>query len=93
MGRSVPTFRQIIEVFGAEWGPFRHALRMVDQDMFDALMNHARHHASAGHHLASSNPFEPIVMSMFIEHEKHLQKLQKKLEELLEAQYGRDDTL
>ena len=93
MGRSVPTFRQMIEVFGTEWRPFRHALRLEDQDLFDALMNHARHHASAGHCLVSPDPFEPIIVSMILEHEKHLQRLQKRLEELLEAQYGRDDTL
>ena len=93
MGRTVPTFRQMIEIFGAEWRPFRHALRTEDQNLFDILMNHSRRHASAGHHFANPNPFEPIVVSMILEHERHLQRLQKKLEGLLEKCYDSDDTL
>jgi len=47
----------------------------MDQDAFDALMNHARRHAAAGHNFPHPNPFEPIVISILLEHEKQLKTL------------------
>lgn len=85
MGRTVPTFRQMIEFFGVEWNSFRHALRAEDQEMFDALLNHARRHAAAGHHFPHPHPFEPIVLSMLLEHEKDLQRLRRKLDVISEG--------
>jgi len=80
MGRTVPTFRRVIESFGVEWKDFKKTLRTPDQDAFDSLMNHARNHAAAGHNFPHPNPFEPIVMSILVEHEKILSDLLKQLE-------------
>lgn len=77
MGRTVPTFRYIIESFGWEWKDFKRALKNIDREAFDELMNHARKHASAGHNMAHPNPFEPIVMSILVEHEKTLKKIRE----------------
>jgi len=80
MGRTVPTFRRVIESFGLEWHDFKKTLRLNDQEAFESLMNHARNHAAAGHHFAHPTPFEPIILSMLIEHEKTLQYLLKQQE-------------
>ena len=64
MGRTVPTFRNIIESFGWEWNDFKRALRNIDREAFEELMNHARRHASAGSNMSNPNPFEPVVMSI-----------------------------
>ena len=77
MGRTVPTFRNIIESFGWEWSDFKHALRNIDREAFEELMNHARRHASAGSNMSNPNPFEPVVMSILVEHEKTLRKLRE----------------
>jgi len=77
MGRTVPTFRNIIESFGWEWNDFKRALRSIDKEAFDELLNHARRHAAAGSNLSNPNPFEPVVMSILVEHEKILRKLRK----------------
>jgi len=77
MGRTIPTFRQMIESFGLEWTDFRQGLRQEDQEMFDALLNHARRHSAAGHNFPHALPFEPIVMSILLEHEKQLRDLKK----------------
>lgn len=77
MGRTIPTFRRMIESFGLEWSDFRRGLRQEDQEMFDALLNHARRHSAAGHNFPHALPFEPIVMSILLEHEKQLQDLGK----------------
>ena len=80
MGRTVPTFRNVIESFGWEWIDFKRALRNIDKEAFEELMNHARRHAAAGTNIANPNPFEPVVMSILLEHEKSLRKLRKDVE-------------
>jgi hypothetical protein len=80
MGRTVPTFRRVLESFCIEWKDFKKTLRTFDQDVFDSLMNHARNHAAAGHNFPYPNPFEPIAMSILLEHEKMLSRLLKELE-------------
>ena len=80
MGRTVPTFRNIVESFGWQWNDFKRALRDIDRDAFDDLINHGRRHASAGSNMSNPNPFEPIVMSILIEHEKELRKLKEHVE-------------
>ena len=77
MGRTVPSFRMVIEGFGWEWIEFKRALRGMDKDAFYELMNHARRHAEAGTNMPNPDPFEPIVISILVEHEKELRKLRE----------------
>ena len=77
MGRTVPTFRAVVESFGWEWHDFKRALRAMDQEAFEELLNHARRHAAAGTNTANPNPFEPIVISILLEHEKLLRELRE----------------
>ena len=77
MGRTIPTFRQMIESFGMEWTEFRRGLRKEDQELFDALLNHARRRSAAGHNFPHALCFEPIVISILLEHEKQLCELKK----------------
>ena len=80
MGRTVPTFRNIIESFGMEWNDFKRALRSLDREAFEELINHARRHAAAGSNMVNPNPFEPVVISILLEHEKTIRKLRKDVE-------------
>ena len=77
MGRTVPSFRNVIESFGWEWNDFRKALRDIDKEAFEELINHARRHAAAGTNMANPTPFEPVVMSILLEHEKTIRKLRE----------------
>lgn len=77
MGRTVPSFRMVIEQFGWEWGEFKRALRGIDKEAFESLINYARRHAEAGTNMPNPNPFEPIVMSILVEHENELRKLRE----------------
>ena len=91
MGRTVPTFRNMIEIFGLEWSNFKRALRYDDKKTFDDLLNHARKHGAAGTNMTNPNPFEPIVISILIEHEKSIKKLMlKNNEKNLEFKNARD---
>ena len=79
LGRTVPTFRNMIDLFGFEWNDFKRALRLNDKEVFEELLNHARRHGAAGTNMVNPNPFEPIVISILIEHEKSIKKIIKKL--------------
>jgi hypothetical protein len=70
----------VVEGFGVEWNEFKRALRDIDKDSFDELINHARRNAEAGTNMPNPNPFEPIVMSILVEHEKELRKLRQDVE-------------
>jgi hypothetical protein len=47
MGRTVPSFRMLLEGIVEELSVFRRALRGEDRNVFDSLMNMARQHASS----------------------------------------------
>jgi hypothetical protein len=63
-----------------EWKDFKRALRNIDREAFEELMNHARRHAAAGSNMVNPNPFEPVVMSILVEHEKTIRKLRDHVE-------------
>jgi hypothetical protein len=70
----------VVENFGLEWKEFKRALRDIDKESFDELINHARRHTEAGTNMPNPNQFEPVVMSILVEHEKEIRKLRKNVE-------------
>ena len=87
MGRTVPTFRYLIESFGIEWNDFKRVLKKIDKEAFEELLNHARKHGAAGSNMVTPNPFEPIVMSILIEHEKTIRNLKEKIDNSNDLQF------
>lgn len=69
------SFRDVIESFDVEWNDFKRALRGMDKQDFEELLNHAKRHSEAGNKSQSPYPFEPIVISILVEHEKEIRKL------------------
>jgi len=70
----------MIDLFGLEWNDYKRALRKNDKKIFEKLLNHARKHGASGTNMVNPNPFEPIVISILIEHEKAIKNLNKKSE-------------
>ena len=79
MGRTVPTFRQLLEQTAARWSKFRRALRREDQVCFDRLFRHARSYTQAATYQASDNPMESVLLSIALGHEKRLDALESAL--------------
>lgn len=79
LGRTLPTFRMILESEIGEWELFRRALRRLDRDAFDSMMTKARLHASAGSNAVRLNPTEALLMAVILEHEKEIAELRKKI--------------
>jgi hypothetical protein len=77
MGRTVPTFRQLIDDAIARWAKFRRALRREDQEYFDRLFRRVRSYTQAATYQASDNPMEAILLSIALDHEKRMDAIER----------------
>ena len=82
MGKTVETYRLALEDEIRRWNGFAKALRREDQEAFETLMDTCRSYASAGSNAVQPLLFEPMVLSMLLSQQLHLQKLQKELDAL-----------
>jgi hypothetical protein len=90
MGRTVLPFSQVLEQEVQEWRKFRRGLRREDQQFLDRLFEEARLHVQAGVYASRPWPFETILISILLEHEKILVELRAKLK-VLETDTTRTD--
>jgi len=88
MGRTVLPFSRVLEQEAQEWRKFRRGLRKEDQEFLDRLFEEARLHVQAGVYASRPWPFETILISILLEHEKALVELRSKLK-VLEGQSGK----
>ena len=77
MGRTVPTFRELIEQAAAHWLKFRRALRREDREHFDRLFRRARCYTQAATYQCHDNPMEAILLSIALDQEKRLDSLER----------------
>jgi hypothetical protein len=75
MGRTVPSFRMLLEGIIGELADFRRALRGEDRAAFDSLMNKARVHASSCTVVPTLDPMAAIFLSILVEQEKEINAL------------------
>jgi len=86
MGRTVLPFSRVLEQEVQEWRKFRRGLRREDQQFLDRLFEEARLHVQAGVYASRPLPFETILVSILLEHEKALVELRSRLKALEEKQ-------
>ena len=79
MGRTVPTFVQLIQETIAHWSKFRRALRREDQEHFDRLFHHARWYTQAATYQCNDDPMEAILLSVALDQEKRLDFIERTL--------------
>jgi hypothetical protein len=77
MGRTVPSFRVLLEELILELSVFKRALRGEDRIAFDSLMNKARKHASSFTVAPTLEPKHALLLSVLMEQEKELIKLRE----------------
>jgi hypothetical protein len=73
------SFSQILEQEIQEWKKFRRPLRKDDQKFLDQLFEKAMLHVEAGVLASRPWPFETILISILLEHEKALAELKSKI--------------
>ncbi len=86
MGRTVLPFSRVLEQEAQEWRKFRRGLRKEDQQFLDRLFEEARLHVQAGVYASRPWPFETILVSILLEHEKALVDLRSKIRVLEEKE-------
>ncbi len=79
MGRTVPTFTQVIRQEMDGWSKFRRGLRKEDQDAFDEIFRAARMQLASSAYAARPIPFESIVISVLIAQQRMIHELQHRL--------------
>jgi hypothetical protein len=82
MGRTVPTFTNLIDAELSSWSKFRRGLRKEDQEAFDEIFRAAKLHLAENFYAMRAVPFESLMMSILIEQQKAIRKLEKEVEKL-----------
>jgi hypothetical protein len=77
MGRTVPTFVQLVEEASQQWAKFRRALRREDQPHFDQLFRSVRSYTQAATYQCHDNPMEAILLSMALDLQKRLHTIEQ----------------
>lgn len=80
MGRTNPTFRDLLRGLEARWQPYRRALRPADRERFDRLFDHARDHADAASHLDHDAPAVPLFLSVVLAQQRRIDTLEARLD-------------
>src|ERR1700741_447409 len=80
MGRTVPTFVQLIHQAAERWKKFRRALRREDQRHVHSLFDRGRCARKAAPYQCHDNPMEAILLSIALDQEKRLSAVEKVLQ-------------
>ena len=78
MGRTVPTFTNIIDSEIASWSKYRRGLRKEDQEVFDDVFRAAKLHLAENFYAMRTIPFESIVVSIAVEQRKLIKQPKKR---------------
>jgi hypothetical protein len=79
MGKTVESYRLALDTEIQTWNGFFKALRTGDREAFEQMTDACRNHASAGSNATRPEMFEPMVMSILLEQQKRLNRLEKEL--------------
>lgn len=80
MGRTNPTYRDVLRTVQDNWTDYRRALRRPDQQRFDRLFEDARQYADAGGYLNYQNPMPVVLFSIALAQQKRIEDLEAELE-------------
>lgn len=82
MGRTNPTYRDLLSATETRWEDYRRTLRRRDQRRFERLFVYARDHADAAGMLNHEDRLAPVLMSIALEQERRLDELERRVETL-----------
>ena len=90
MGRTNPTYRDMLRAMEDRWSDYRRALRRDDQAAFDRLFGHARGYADAGGMQNHQSVEIAVLVSIVLAHQRKLDDLEDRLD-TLEDDLNRDE--
>jgi hypothetical protein len=80
MGKTVESYRIALDIELQSWKGFEKALRTDDREAYEQMADACRNHASAGSNAARPEIFEPMIMSVLLEQQKRLIRLERELD-------------
>ena len=85
MGRTNPTFRDLLRAMERRWSDYRRGLRRREQERFDRLFVDAAEYADAAGYLNHEEPFQPVLFSICLAQQRRIEVLQEQVEALEDA--------
>ena len=89
MGRTVPSFRNVLAQEKQEWKLFRNALGKSERKSFDEMWDIPRLYITSCSNSVSLVPFHPIAMSILFHHYKELMECERQIK-LIDNNYSRN---
>jgi hypothetical protein len=72
MGRTTPTFVDLLRQAEEYWAKFRRALRREDHPHFDRLFHQVRCFTPSAMYQCHDNPMETILLTVCLSHERRI---------------------
>src|SRR5215211_1741960 len=85
MGRTIPSFRNVLDMEKADWKPFRNALDKSIRKDFDDMFDIPRLYLTACSNSVQLVPLHPIIMSILFHHYKELLQCKSEVDEIAKA--------
>ena len=82
MGKTVESFRIVLEGEIIRWSGFARALRKPECEAFDEIMDICRSYASESSNATNPIVFESMVMSILLFQQRRIRKLETVLQEI-----------
>lgn len=80
MGRTNPTYRDVLRRYEERWQPYRRALRRQYQQDFDRLFERAQKHADAAGYMNAEDPHVAALFSMLLAQEAEIRELREEFD-------------
>jgi len=82
MGRTIPSWRILLEEELNRWKKFQDALRIDERENFEDLMDECRRYASAAGAATFPVKNEGMFLSVLFSHHKSLKELREKVDRI-----------
>jgi len=79
MGRTTPTFVDLLRQAEEYWAKFKRALRREDRPHFERLFHGVRYFTPSAMYQCHDNPMETILLTICLAHEKRLHAIEQEL--------------
>ena len=79
MGRTIPSWRMVVEAEVDKLKKFRDSLRSEDKQIFEDMLNQCKLYASAAGSMTSPVKEVPLIFSILFAHHKKLTELEKQV--------------
>jgi len=88
MGRTIPSYRIILEEELKRWERFRDFLRIDERAVFQDMMDECRRYASAAGAACIPSKSEAMFLTILFAHRKALKELKEKIDRISHEHYG-----